>query len=86
MAYSTSLPPACLVQRVGNSGALWWYQSADAIADVDATDYITNADDLGMVTGDVVFVLNTTGSLTTIGQVTLDADGNGTITALTAVP
>lgn len=86
MTYATTNPPALLVDRVGNSGAIWWYRSADAIADVDATDYITNAADLGMKTGDAVFVMNTTGSLTTIGQVTVDADGNGTITALTAVP
>ena len=86
MAYATTNPPRLLVKSVGDSGGIWWYSSADAIADADATDYITNASDLGMKTGDCVFVYNTTGSLLTITQVTLDADGNGTLTALTAVP
>lgn len=86
MTYATTNPPSMLVDRVGNSGAVWWYRSADAIADVDATDYITNADDLGMKTGDVVFVMDTGNGLTTITQATVDADGNATLTALTAVP
>jgi len=87
MAYATSNPPMLAIPTMGGLGPqIWKYESADAIATVDTTDYITNADDLGMQTGDVIFVLDTTNSLTTIGQITVDADGNGTVTALTAVP
>jgi hypothetical protein len=86
MAYSISNPPAQISERLAGGPSLWVYRSADAIATVDDTDYFTNAADLGMRTGDVIFVLNTTGGLTTIGQITVDSDGNGTVTALTAVP
>lgn len=86
MAYSTSNPPSLLVQRVGDSPALWAYKSADAIAAVDATDYISNASDLGMKTGDFVFIVDTTNDLSSLGQATVDADGNATLTALTAFP
>ena len=37
-----------------------------------------------MVTGDFVHVIDSTKGLATIAQVTVDADGNGTLTALTA--
>jgi hypothetical protein len=85
MAYSTSNPPRLISQGIGGSGPRFWnYSSTDAIAAVDATDYITNATDLGMLTGDLVFVSNTTDDLTTIGQATVDTDGNATLTALTA--
>lgn len=87
MAYDPDVAvPALLAQRVGRSGAIWWYTSAEAIATVDATDYFTDASERGMKTGDVVFVFDSVNALTTICQVTVDADGNGTITALTAVP
>ena len=86
MAYSTSNPPALMVPRVGGGLAIWAYSSADAIAAVDATDYFSNASDLGMATGDVVYILDTGNDLTSAGQVTVDADGNGTVTAFTAFP
>lgn len=84
MAYSTSTPPFLIIQAVGGRLRLWGYVSADAETAFDDTDYITNASDLGMVTGDFVFILDTTNSLSTIAQVTVDADGNGTLSALTA--
>lgn len=85
MTYATSNPPRLISQAITGL-RIWEYRSADAIADVDATDYITNAADLGMKTNDVVFVVNTTNNLTTICKVTVDSDGNGTVAALTAVP
>lgn len=85
MAYSTSNPPQLIAQGIGGTGKLWMLKSADAEADFDDTDYITNADDLGMTTGDVVFVIDSTNGLASMGQVTVDADGNGTLTALTAI-
>jgi hypothetical protein len=85
MAYATSNPPFLLIQGVGGKLRLWGYVSADAEAAFDDTDYVTNAKALGMVTGDVVLILDTTNSLSTIAQVTLDSDGNGTFTPLTAI-
>jgi hypothetical protein len=86
MAYSESNPPQLISQGIGASGPRFWaYSSADAEAAFDDTDYITNASDIGMATGDVVIIRDTTNSLSTIAQVTLDADGNGTLTPLTAI-
>jgi hypothetical protein len=86
MAYSTSNPPALMGSPLGGPGPrVWSYRSTDAEAAFDDTDYITNARTLGMATGDVVFVMDTTNSLSTLAQVTVDADGNGTLTALTAI-
>lgn len=86
MAYSTSNPPHLISQGIGASGPRFWsYSSADAEAAFDDTDYITNAKALGMQTGDVVIIRDTTNNLSTIAQVTVDADGNGTLTALTAI-
>lgn len=85
MAYAASNPPFLLTEGVGGGIRLWGYVSTDAETTFDDADYITNADDLGMVTGDIVFVLDTTNSLSTIAQVTVDADGNGTLSPLTAI-
>lgn len=84
MAYSESNPPQLVAQGIGGSGKMWLYKSTDAETAFDDTDYITNADDLGMTTGDFVHVIDSTNGLATIAQVTVDADGNGTLSALTA--
>ncbi len=85
MAYSESNPPQLISQGIGGSGKVWLYKSTDDEAAYDDTDYITNADDLGMTTGDVVMVIDSTNGLASIGKVTVDADGNGTLSALTAI-
>lgn len=86
MAYETSNPPYCLIPRLGTAGGVgvFGYTDGDAIAAIDATDYFTNAGDLGMVTGDCVLILGN--SLLSITMITVDAAGAGTVTALTAVP
>lgn len=84
MAYSTSNPPQLIAQGIGGKGKVWMYKSTDAESAFDDTDYFTNASDLGMSTGDFVHIIDTTNGLATIAQVTLDADGNGTVAALTA--
>ena len=84
MAYSTSNPPALIAQQVGGAGRVWLYKHTDAETAFDDTDYITNARDLGMKTGDVVHVIDSTNGLYTMAQVTVDADGNGTLSAPTA--
>jgi hypothetical protein len=85
MAYSVSNPPALISEGMGEGPRLWSYKSTDAETAFDDTDYITNASKLGMKTGDAVLVLDTTNSLTTLAQVTVVADGNGTLTPLTAI-
>lgn len=85
MAYSESNPPALIAQQIGGTGRVWLYKSTDAEAAFDDTDYITNAKKLGMVTGDFVHVIDSTNGLASITQVTIDADGNGTLSPLTAI-
>ena len=61
MAYSTDNPPALAGGELTNSvPQTWVYRSADTAATVDTDGYITNADDLGMKVGDVVYVHDTT--------------------------
>lgn len=84
MSYSTSNPPRCIAQGIGGTGKLWLYKSTDAESTFDDTDYFTNAVNLGMVTGDCIIIIDSTNGLTTIAQVTTDADGNATVSALTA--
>ena len=86
MTYATSNPPALLVNRVGGSGAIWYYTSADIDANVDATDYFTNGDDLGMKVGDVMFVHDTAGVMTLMFVSAVTAGGAATVTAGTVTP
>lgn len=83
MAYSTSNPPSLISQRVAGGPALWFYSSADAEATFDDSGYITNADDIGMQTNDVVLIVDTTNNLVTIGKAAVSA-GAATLSALTA--
>jgi hypothetical protein len=85
MAYSASNPPQLVAQGIGGSGKMWLYKSTDDEPAFDDTDYITNAADLGMTTGDVVIAIDSTNGLASIAKVTLDSDGNGTLSALTAI-
>lgn len=56
MAYSTANPPRCAVPSVGGATpAIWTYESDDASTVVRAINYITNAQELGMKVGDLVF-------------------------------
>lgn len=60
MAYSTSNPPMNLVPRIGDGKTIWLYSSDDVHTDVDAANYFSNGDALGMKVGDVVIVADTT--------------------------
>lgn len=86
MTYSTSNPPFIIAGSLDADFRIWGYASTDAIAAVDATDYVTNASDLGMQTGDAIIIKDTTNGLVSMGTVTVDTDGNATFTALTAFP
>ncbi|MGE4077399.1 MAG: hypothetical protein AB7F22_17725 [Reyranella sp.] len=64
MSYSTSNPPQLLVPRMGGSGqAVWSYVSTDVHTDVDAADYFSNGDALGMKVNDFVLVGKSTATV-----------------------
>lgn len=67
MAYATTNPPSCLVSRTGGGVAIWHYNSADASTVVDGANYISNADELGMKVGDLVFQTDLAGG--TVGHI-----------------
>jgi len=65
MAYSTSTPPAVVSQGVTNSvPRIWHLYGTDAVATVQVSGYISNADDLGMKAGDLVIYIDTDTFLT----------------------
>lgn len=66
MAYDVANPPG-LISRAPLSGPYqqWSYQSADADTVVRGAGYFSNAKDLGMKVGDLVYVTNTASQLTT---------------------
>ena len=56
MSYSTSNPPALVsMAPLTAAGKLWLYSSTDPTATVDGAGYITNAGQLGMKVGDIVW-------------------------------
>lgn len=60
----------------------WCYHGDDAVGDVDGTDYVTNASDLGMRVRDMVWVKGSTApALMYVSAI--DSDGNGTLTDIT---
>lgn len=83
MAYATSNPPRLMVARVGSGTALWAYTSTDVHTDVDAADYFSNGDALGMKVGDVVLVSKSTATVgTTVHYVSaVTAGGAATVAA-----
>ncbi len=85
MAYSTDNPPALCGQRISGTPAVWVYTSTDVDSAVNASDYFTNGDALGMVLGDLVYVFDTTtpkGSLHYVSAVTA---GGAATTSFAAV-
>lgn len=86
MTYAVTNPPAMASERIGGGPAIWIYSSADPIATVDNTDYFTNAGELGMRTGDIIFITDTVNNLVSAGKIVVDSGGNGTASAFTAFP
>lgn len=79
MAYVTTNPPVKIAEGI-TVGALWYYSSEDADSDVDAADYFSNGDDLGLKVGDFMFLYETdavVGSLMVVSVVT--AGGAATV-------
>lgn len=59
MAYEVTNPPKCILSGVGTGGSsIWVYIDADAHTAVDADDYFSNGDSLGMKENDIVFVID----------------------------
>lgn len=77
MAYSSTNPPCLTSQRLGGGMAIWTYKSTDAIATVAGTSYFSNADALGMKVYDVVLVVNTASTLTSVATVVSVTSGAG---------
>ena len=76
MAYAVTNPPAMIVGPLTGPGQLWIYRSTDVATDVDASDYFTDGNALGMRVGDVVFVYDTdTNAVHTIHRVTVSTAG-----------
>ena len=85
MAYAATLPPNLVAQSVGAAPALWLYTSEDVHTDVDATDYFTNGNALGMRVGDVVIVVKSTATIgATLHVVTVSTAG-GAATVSSAI-
>lgn len=84
MAYSTSNPPVVMSQTFG--GKQWWdYESADVHTDVDATDYFTNGDDLGMKVNDLVIVTKNTATIGATLHVVTAVTAGGAATVSPAI-
>lgn len=82
MAYATTNPPMKVASGIGSGGpSLWIYTSEDVHTDVDAADYFSNGDALGMKVNDVVFVIKTTATkgVTAHSVVTVTAGGAATV-------
>lgn len=69
MAYSTSNPPKLIAAGIGGLGNLWHYSSADAMATVDGSGYISDAKYLGMKVNDSVLVVDTANGITSFHRV-----------------
>jgi hypothetical protein len=65
MAYAVTNPPKLLVPsftNVSGESSIWTYSSTDAATDVDVPGYFTNAKELGIKAGDVIFVTDSDAS------------------------
>lgn len=70
---------------IGGKYRFWTYLTTDDFTDVDATDYFTEAYDMGMREGDTVWVIETDEDPPTVTQAVvsaIDADGNATVTSM----
>lgn len=83
MTYVATNPPQLLLGGPAAGIQLWAYNSTDVHTDVDATDYFTNGDDLGMRVGDHVIVGKTSATIgSTLHYVTtVTAGGAATVAA-----
>ena len=91
MAYSTSNPPALTswgpltAESTVLGGRTWHYQSSDSAGTVEASNYFTNAGQLGLKIGDVMFIYDSTNKITSVSHIitvgsTTDTMGTSVIT------
>lgn len=86
MAYETSNPPALIAQRVGaDQGNLWMYVDGDDQGTVRASGYISNAQELGMKAGDIVWHIDTTNNVTNVMTVADHTKGTATGATCSAI-
>lgn len=85
MAYATTNPPNQIAEGVGSSPALWLYASTDVHTDVDATDYFSNGDALGMKVNDVVIVVKTSATIGATLHVVTAVTAGGAATVAAAI-
>lgn len=65
MSYETSNPPALIAQRVGAArGSVWIYVDGDDQGTISTSGYISNGNELGMKSGDVVLHVDTANNVT----------------------
>ena len=80
MAYATSNPPVKMAGSI--SGPSWWhYADGDVDSDVDAADYFSNGDALGMKVGDFLVHYDTAGVQTYFYVSAVTAGGAATVVA-----
>lgn len=81
MSYATTNPPELLAGGGPTGIQLWGYNSTDVHTDVDADNYFSNGDALGMRVGDFVIVGKTSATIgATLHYVTtVTAGGAATI-------
>ena len=80
MAYATSNPPAKMAGIMAGA-SLWYYTDGDVDSDVDAADYFSNGDALGMKVGDPMLSFDTAGVLTLFFVSAVTAGGAATVIA-----
>ena len=66
MAYDVANSPKLVVAGVGSGPGIWIYSDTDAHTDVDADNYFTNGDALGMKAGDALLYYDTDTATSTI--------------------
>jgi hypothetical protein len=85
MAYSQASLSALSPVTTSGSWQQWLYRSADPIATVTAAGYITNATEMGLAVGDLVWVTETVGFATSACRVTAITAGVANLSAGTVI-
>ncbi|PJF23520.1 MAG: hypothetical protein CUN56_00540 [Phototrophicales bacterium] len=87
MAYDTSNPPVLVTQGVtGANPKIWVWNNDDAAGTVRADGYITDADDLGLSVGDLIFHYDSSASLVASYRVAaINSDGSADLSDQTTI-
>lgn len=85
MSYATTNPPKLIAGGLGAGERLWLYSSTDVHTDVDATDYFTDGNALGMKVNDVVIVVKTSATIGATMHVVTTSTAGGAATVSAAI-